>query len=53
MLLERDVYLDQLEALLGEAMKGAGRAAFVAGEAGIGKTSLLVAFSERTGSCRE
>lgn len=50
MLLERDVYLDQLEALLGEAMKGAGRAAFVAGEAGIGKTSLLAAFSERTGS---
>lgn len=47
MLLERDDHLDQLEALLARAMAGEGNVAFVAGEAGIGKTSLLHAFADR------
>lgn len=47
MLLERDDYLDELDALLERAMAGEGHVAFVAGEAGIGKTSLLHAFAER------
>jgi DNA-binding CsgD family transcriptional regulator/tetratricopeptide (TPR) repeat protein len=40
-LLERDVCLRELEASLADAQVGHGRTALVAGEAGIGKTSLV------------
>ena len=45
-LLERGDLLLELSRLLGEADAGAGRLAFVAGEAGIGKTSLVRRFGE-------
>lgn len=44
-LLERDTLLNQLTAEWSLASAGAGRLAFVAGEAGIGKTSLVRAFA--------
>jgi predicted ATPase len=43
-LLERDTELDVLEAALRRAAGGAGSVVLVAGEAGIGKTSLVQAF---------
>jgi DNA-binding CsgD family transcriptional regulator/tetratricopeptide (TPR) repeat protein len=43
-LLEREGPLDQLRNALADAGNGAGRIAFVSGEAGIGKTSLVRAF---------
>jgi DNA-binding CsgD family transcriptional regulator len=43
-LLERDGELDVLEDALGRAARGAGSVVLVAGEAGIGKTSLVRAF---------
>lgn len=46
-LLERDDMLAQLQAQWCEAAAGPGRLVFVEGEAGIGKTSLLRAFSSR------
>src|SRR5437660_10651491 len=47
MLLERDALLDKLEGLLGEVADGTGHVSLVAGEAGIGKTSLINALTER------
>ncbi len=44
-LLERESFLEQLDALLGEAAWRGGRLVLVRGEAGIGKTSLLRAFT--------
>ena len=46
-LLERQQFLDQLEAHAREAASGSGRLVVVAGEAGIGKTSLVDAFRGR------
>ena len=46
MLLERHDTLYQLSQLLAQALAGPGRVAFVGGEAGIGKTSLLRAFTQ-------
>ena len=48
-LVERDTLLGQLEELLGSIVRGSGHTVFVAGEAGIGKTSLLKALAERRG----
>lgn len=45
MLLERTPALDTLAGLLAQATTQAGRVAFIGGEAGIGKTSLLRAFT--------
>jgi DNA-binding CsgD family transcriptional regulator/tetratricopeptide (TPR) repeat protein len=45
-LLERGSLLLELSRLLSEASDGSGRLAFVAGEAGIGKTSLVRRFAE-------
>jgi DNA-binding CsgD family transcriptional regulator len=44
-LLERDAFLEQLDNLLGEAARGTGHVVVVRGEAGIGKTSLIEAFT--------
>jgi predicted ATPase len=49
MLLERQTQLQQLEALLADAMRGHGRVAALAGEAGAGKTALVEAFAARVG----
>ena len=46
MLLERRDTLDRLSQLLTQAAAGPGRVVFVGGEAGIGKTSLLRAFTQ-------
>jgi predicted ATPase len=46
-LLERDAQLEALDAWLGDAAGGRGRVILAAGEAGIGKTSLLRAFRQR------
>src|SRR5687767_3560019 len=48
-LVERDHLLQQLDALLCAVAPGSGHAVFVAGEAGIGKTSLLKALAEQRG----
>ena len=48
-LVERDDVLQQLDKLLSGVARGSGHTAFVAGEAGIGKTSLLKALAERRG----
>jgi DNA-binding CsgD family transcriptional regulator/tetratricopeptide (TPR) repeat protein len=45
-LLERDTHLAQLRHALADARAGGGRLCLVSGEAGIGKTSLLVAFEQ-------
>ena len=45
MLLERQEALSRLSQLLAQALAGPGQIAFVGGEAGIGKTSLLRAFT--------
>ncbi|HUG85554.1 MAG TPA: ATP-binding protein [Euzebya sp.] len=45
-LLEREPLLDQLAGLLDGAMAGSGAVAFVAGEAGVGKSSLVRAFCD-------
>ena len=45
MLLERDSLLAELSVLAAEAMEGRGHVAAVLGEAGVGKTSLLHAFT--------
>lgn len=45
--LERDSFLQQLDAALQEAATGQGRVAFVSGEAGIGKTSLVDHFTRK------
>jgi len=47
MLLERDNIVAQLGRLAGESLTGRGSVAFVVGEAGIGKTSVLRAVAER------
>jgi DNA-binding CsgD family transcriptional regulator len=48
-LLERETELERLRGLVEEAAAGRGGAAFIAGPAGIGKTSLLRAAIERAG----
>lgn len=45
-LLERDDVLEHLDSLLSAARQGSGRAFLVRGEAGIGKTSAVRAFSQ-------
>jgi predicted ATPase len=45
-LLERDDVLEHLDRLLSAARQGSGRAVLVRGEAGIGKTSAVRAFSQ-------
>ncbi len=45
---ERDDALDALSRLMSEAHAGSGRLVFVAGEAGIGKTSLIERFRDET-----
>ena len=49
-LLERRQALEQLSQLLTEALAAQGRVAFIGGEAGIGKTSLLRAFTQSPAS---
>ena len=46
-LLERESQLDALAGYLAEAAEGRGRLVYVAGEAGIGKTTFIEAFRER------
>lgn len=46
-LLEREAFLDTFEAYAGETADGASRVLFVAGEAGVGKTTLLELFRQR------
>ena len=45
-LLEREQFLDELEAILSDVAAGNGRLVLVSGEAGIGKTSLVERFAE-------
>src|SRR5207245_10665762 len=40
-MVERDAVMAALHGLIGEALEGRGRALFVAGEAGLGKTTVL------------
>ncbi|TIW79642.1 MAG: helix-turn-helix transcriptional regulator, partial [Mesorhizobium sp.] len=47
MLLERQPQLQQMDALLADAMGGRGRVVVVLGEAGAGKTALVEAFASR------
>jgi DNA-binding CsgD family transcriptional regulator/tetratricopeptide (TPR) repeat protein len=49
-LVERDTLLQQLESLLADVARGSGHTVFLAGEAGIGKTSLLKALAEQRGN---
>jgi DNA-binding CsgD family transcriptional regulator len=49
LLLERDVELERLSALLAEASAGRGAVAVIEGPAGIGKTELLAAVRRRAG----
>lgn len=52
-LLEREQFLDELEALLSDVAAGNGRMVLVSGEAGIGKTSLVERFiAEHKGHAR-
>jgi len=46
-LLEREPYLVELESALAQVGNGVGRIALISGEAGIGKTSLIEAFTRR------
>lgn len=50
MLLEREAALERLRADLASAAKGAGRTVLVGGEAGIGKTTLVEAFTAASGA---
>ncbi|HYJ47915.1 MAG TPA: AAA family ATPase, partial [Pyrinomonadaceae bacterium] len=45
-LLEREQFLGELEAILGDMAAGGGRLVLISGEAGIGKTSLVESFVE-------
>jgi DNA-binding CsgD family transcriptional regulator/tetratricopeptide (TPR) repeat protein len=45
-LLEREQFLEELEAIFAEVVGGRGRFVLVSGEAGIGKTSLIERFAE-------
>ncbi|TIP00919.1 MAG: helix-turn-helix transcriptional regulator, partial [Mesorhizobium sp.] len=47
MLLERQPQLQQMDALLADAIGGRGRVVVVLGEAGAGKTALVEAFASR------
>lgn len=49
-LLEREPLLDRLAGLLGDALAGSGAMAFVAGEAGVGKSSLVRRFCDGLGA---
>jgi DNA-binding CsgD family transcriptional regulator/tetratricopeptide (TPR) repeat protein len=49
-LLERDAFLEQLDGVLSEAARQRGRLVLVRGEAGIGKTTLVEAFTAGRGS---
>ena len=44
-LVERQVYLDQLQALLADARRGRGRVVVLTGDAGVGKSALARAFA--------
>jgi DNA-binding CsgD family transcriptional regulator len=46
-LLERDQFLENLDQLLHEATSGKGKLVFIAGEAGVGKSSLVEEFCRR------
>ncbi|MDP9464574.1 MAG: AAA family ATPase, partial [Actinomycetota bacterium] len=48
-LLEREAEFVRLRTLLDEASSGQGRVAFVGGEAGIGKSTLVTAFAGSVG----
>ena len=52
-ILERDAFLRQLDALLQEAAAGQGRLVFVGGEAGVGKTTLIQHFCSASGGRAE
>ena len=52
LLLERQEALDRLSQLLALALAGPGQVAFVGGEAGIGKTALLRAFTQMPATVR-
>ena len=45
-LLEREQFFDELDSILSDVARGNGRFVLVAGEAGIGKTSLVERFAE-------
>ena len=49
-LLERDSYLESLEAWWADVASGHGRLVLVAGEAGVGKTALVRDFCDRSAS---
>ena len=53
MLLERDDQLRILAELVAQADRGCGRTVLLAGEAGIGKTSLLLAFAVQQGASHQ
>lgn len=49
-LLEREPFLEELAARFHQARRGEGQAVLIAGEAGIGKSTLLAAFTAGTGA---
>ena len=51
-LLERELYLEQLQTALSDAAAGCGRLVLISGEAGIGKTSLVEQFTRQQTSAR-
>lgn len=51
-LLERELYLEQLQTALNDAAAGCGRLVLISGEAGIGKTSLVEQFTRQQTTAR-